>query len=458
VKPVYGLNQAPRDWLETLHRELISSGYQQSLHDKCLYILRDGAGRMVSMIVSHVDDVLAAGTGKLHWDAMTKLRTRFQFGKWSDRWGKYLGAVVEQHEDWSVTIQMADYPKEKLEAIKLPKNARNEDFVSPQVVAAMRKQNGGLSWLSKQLRIDLCVQTSLSQQSMPRPTIADAKRTNNAIRRAKQYPDLAIRLVPVPLDRLAFLVHADASLKNATQKGTQAGWLLSICDKDVLEGKEQAWGPIGWKSGRLRRVVQSTLSAEMLSLQNAAREAEWAMSMTAEILYKDYSVETRADVLPHLFTSALATDAKSVFDYLVSATPSNAKDREVALDGIVVEQIRSRIGARVRWLPGSLQLADILTKDMGDAAMYFRNVLAKSTYCLGDEEKAMATRKEIREEKKPPHPVKDTTRKVEVQKEEKDMGPLKVEDYINEEDSSDSDTSSELDRNDESEEEEEVRA
>ena len=83
-------------------------------------------------------------------------------------------------------------------------------------------------------------------------------------RRAWQYKDLTLRVVPVPLERLAFLVHSDASLKNANQKGTQAGWLLSVCDVGVLAGDEGDWGAIGWKSGRLRRVVQSTLSSPYL--------------------------------------------------------------------------------------------------------------------------------------------------------------------------------------------------
>jgi hypothetical protein len=306
---------------------------------------------------------------------------------------------VVQHADGSVAVSQQAYPSEKLELIRLPKNARNTDPAPPHVVAAMRRQNGGLVWLAKQSRPDLAVQVSLSQQSMPHPTIADAKRTNNCIRRARQHSSLKITIPAIPLDRMAILVHADASLKNASRKGTQAGWLLGVCDVKVLEGEHGAWGPVGWRSGRLRRVVQATLGAEMLSLQDAAREAEWYMSMLAEALYPDYSVEKRADTLPHLFHCALATDCKSVFDYLHSATPGNARDREVALDGIVLEQIRRRLGARIRWLPGTLQLADILTKDVGDAALYFREVLRRSSYCLGREEDALALRKELREKK-----------------------------------------------------------
>ena len=44
----------------------------------------------------------------------------------------------------------------------------------------------------------------------------------------------------------------------------------------------------------------------------------------------------------------------------------------MALDGVVLEQIRSRIGAKIRWLPGCIQLADILTKIYDSAPLFER--------------------------------------------------------------------------------------
>ena len=38
-------------------------------------------------------------------------------------------------------------------------------------VAALRAMNGALAWLSSQSRPDLAVQTSLSQQCFPNPTV-----------------------------------------------------------------------------------------------------------------------------------------------------------------------------------------------------------------------------------------------------------------------------------------------
>ena len=124
----------------------------------------------------------------------------------------------------------------------------------------------------------------------------------------------------------------------------------------------------------------------MLSLQNAIREAEWLLSILAELRIKGYQIEKRVDYLPYFIGCIIATDCKSAYDSLAACTPGNASDREVVLDGIEVEQIRPRVGAAIRWLPGSIQLADILTKDQGDAAGYCRDVMHKSEYCSGREE------------------------------------------------------------------------
>ncbi len=73
---------------------------------------------------------------------------------------------------------------------------------------------------------------------MPNPTWADAKRTNNAVRRAKQHASLKIVAQAIPLTELAILGHGDASLKNVGSKGTQGGWLLGCCERKVLSGTE----------------------------------------------------------------------------------------------------------------------------------------------------------------------------------------------------------------------------
>ena len=68
--------------------------------------------------------------------------------------------------------------------------------------------------------------------------------------------------VKIPLEDLALYGHCDAALQNAKRKGSQAGFLVAAGDRCINEGVEGQWGLVGWRSGRLRRVVASSLSAE----------------------------------------------------------------------------------------------------------------------------------------------------------------------------------------------------
>ena len=122
-----------------------------------------------------------------------------------------------------------------------------------------------VNWISSQSRPDLSTQVSFSQQSVPVPTIGDALAANNAIRRAKHH------------------CHSDAAYANAKGGATQAGYVLGFTHKDLESGKTCAWTPAYWKSHRLPRVVNSTLSAEAQSMSGASSMCEWLSLLLSEI-------------------------------------------------------------------------------------------------------------------------------------------------------------------------------
>ena len=123
----------------------------------------------------------------------------------------------------------------------------------------------GANWLCSQTRVDLAALVSFCQQSITTLTWGGVKRLNALVRRARQEASRSLWLPSIPLERWALLSTSDASLANAETMGTQAGNLVALVDRSFLEGKESAWGPIYWRSYRLKRVVPSTLAAESAS-------------------------------------------------------------------------------------------------------------------------------------------------------------------------------------------------
>src|ERR1019366_8260507 len=57
-KALYGLRRAGKLWNETLHKELIGSGLQQSQEDPCLYFKHTDTS--IIMLLVYVDDILTA--------------------------------------------------------------------------------------------------------------------------------------------------------------------------------------------------------------------------------------------------------------------------------------------------------------------------------------------------------------------------------------------------------------
>ena len=103
-----------------------------------------------------------------------------------------------------------------------------------------------------------------------------------------------------------------------------------------------------WQSSKLRRIVKSTLDAEILAAVNAADAAYYCQ----KVLF---------DVLGHKIPIFEVTDSKSLFS-AVSST-SLISDRRLRVDlGYLRELMSTIVSDSLIWTPAECQLADCLTK------------------------------------------------------------------------------------------------
>jgi hypothetical protein len=81
----------------------------------------------------------------------------------------------------------------------------------------------------------------------------------------------------------------------------------------------------------------------------------------------------------------LLTDAKSVYDALSKPTSTAvaAKDKRTAIDLAIIRNDLQRSNSLVRWIEGTVQLADSLTKDMQPDL--FRATMRRGDYVIADE-------------------------------------------------------------------------
>ena len=380
---VYGQNDAPAAWFREFSTHVQSLGWCQSKLDPCLYTLRED-GVLVGIMGVHVDDTALGGIGKKFHESIVSLRQRFPYRKWREGEGEFCGAWYKQSPDGSIHMNMQSFA-DKLRHTNIPKGSSAESALSEAQVKVLRAVNGSLNWLSSQTRPDLAVQTSLSQQAFPRPTIADFRRANQAIRRAKQEKDLGISFVPIPLKELTVACHSDAAFANVGSH-TQAGYIIAFTHKGLQEGLVSSWCPATWRSYRLSRAVSSTLAAESQAMSTASSTMEWLLLLLAETIDGPLEVPKCREALSRR-PPMLITDCKSLYDHLHSpSSPTSIEDRRTSIDVVIIRESCKAMQAHIRWVPTNRMLADAFTKDQGDPMDLLRSCLKRCQYQISDED------------------------------------------------------------------------
>ena len=106
---LYGLNDAARQFYESVHTTLLKLDHSQSSIDPALYYYICN-NETHGLLACHVDDFLHAGTETFEFDIYNNLITHFQMGKSEYSNFKYIGFNIN-HTTTSTTINQLDYMK-----------------------------------------------------------------------------------------------------------------------------------------------------------------------------------------------------------------------------------------------------------------------------------------------------------------------------------------------------------
>ena len=274
-----------------------------------------------------------------------------------------------------------------------------DSVLNDKEVSCLRAINGSLNWLCTQSRPDLSTQVSFSQQAFPNPTVADALAANNAVRRAKQHADLCIVYQSIPVQDLSVLCHSDAAYANTKGNATQGGYVVGFTHKNIDNSQTCKWTPAFWKSHRLPRMVNSTLSAEAQSMSWAASMCEWISLVVAEAISGRACAQTLWKH-PSRPLCVLVTDCKSLYDHLKSPSAPSLDDRRTSIDIVIIREALRRMDASLRWIPTDRMLADSMTKESPDALDLLRACLRCGSYQISPEETVLEWRASERSRRK----------------------------------------------------------
>ena len=162
------------------------------------------------------------------------------------------------------------------------------------------------------------------------------------------------------LDRnsLKIVIFTDASLGNLNEGlGSTCAYIVWLMDQTGN------CCPIEWNTHKIRRVVRSTLAAEMLSLREGLGAGFYYRQMMEEILGLDFkTINIEAYV-----------DNKSVIEEISSTRM--VEDKRLRVDiATIRELLKLHDVSRIQCVPGQLQLANVLTKQ-GASGFHLLKVL-----------------------------------------------------------------------------------
>ena len=236
---------------------------------------------------------------------------------------------------------------------------------------------------------------------LPNPTVFQLRWGNSLASRAKQFSSVSITFPAIPIYDLRFIAHTDYSSKDVDGTGkTQGGYIIAATNGLMERGSVAPWGPLLWRSSKMRRVVNSTLSGESAVLVDGLGHVEWMCSFFGAALIPSFTL-TRRKVAGQFFRPVVVIDCKSVYDHILKpGTTAGVGDKRCAIDLAIAKEMLAENCMTLRWGPTGLMLADALTKDRPEPADLLRSVLKHGMYQLADERGVLAKASEERDRRR----------------------------------------------------------
>ena len=346
---LYGLNDAARQFYNSVVQELMHLGCRKSHLDPSLFYKSNDQG-LSGLMVSHIDDFLHAGQSSFDMEVMSKLGKRFLAGRNQECDFKYVGYQVTQSTT-GVMLDQNDY----IENIKVPpmsaeRQTQKNDSLNRQELKQYRSLVGSLNWIVQGSRPDLAFQLIDLSTKFRNGTVDDLIKVRKILQKAKEnradifYPDLG------HVQHWRIVMYADASHANLCEGVSSCvGYIV------FLVGERNRCCPLSWKSGKARRIVKSTIAAESVALLDGLEEAIYLKSILAQIL------STEPASLPVI----CITDHQGLWESVRST--KLVEDRRLRIEIAAIKECLLRKDvSEVRLCPSAEQLADCLTKKGAD--------------------------------------------------------------------------------------------
>ena len=260
-KCLYGLSDAARRFYDSVVEELLKCGCEKSSFDPSFFMFKDADGNIISVIAAHIDDFLHAGTDEFEVKVIQKLCIWFLAGKQKDSHFKYVGYQITQQSTGILMDQNEYVENIEIRNLSAERESQNDDMLSTSEMTNYRAMVAALNWIVQGTRPDLAfIMTELSTK-FRKGKISDYLTAKKVLVKAKTAKcEVFFPTLGNPTD-WTIAVCADASLANLNGGVDSCmGYLVFL-----VNGAHHS-SPLSWRSGKIKRVVRSTIAAETLAL------------------------------------------------------------------------------------------------------------------------------------------------------------------------------------------------
>lgn len=362
----YGLVDAGRQWFIRVKEELKRLGAKHMQQDQALFVWHDQNG-ISGVMVIHVDDFVYGGTEQFKSKVIGQFRKIFSIGSEQTTCMRYIGINVTQDQD-GILLSTDKYCSNLTEIDTSQLGRDNKRPLTEKEITKLRQVSGQINWAVTQSRPDCGFDNCVVQNSIKNATVADIIRANKAVRKVKSQSVSLYFPSDFDLNSSRIVTFTDASHANLPDRGSQGAHVSFIIDKNG------SYSVIGWKSKKIKRVVNNTLAAECLAAVESS-EASIAMgTLLTEMLLPTEPIPI-----------SIMCDSKNLVDSIHSSTPVESKRLQIDV-GILRCDIEQGSIDEIRWIQNGIQAANCLTKN-GGSSTYLLDILRlgkKLKFCFHD--------------------------------------------------------------------------
>ena len=295
LRGLYGMRQSSRIWNRALHSSFLSWGFSRSECEWCVYTRRSDNGD-ASIVVVHVDDMLAASSNKTEANRFrSELEATWQITALGEP--KLVVGIALQREVETKTIRLSQTALiDKVVSIYRQSDAKpatspmahgtqllrphpNEqlDDVERERLANIpyRSLVGSLMYIASGTRPDIAFAVGKLSRFLDCYREAHWQAAVRVVRYLKDTRMFSLRLGGTSSSLIGYCDSDYANDPGAEGRRSVAGYCFSLGD-----------GMVSWSSKKQKTIADSTCAAEYMAASEAGRELVWLRTLLRELNFE----------------------------------------------------------------------------------------------------------------------------------------------------------------------------